>query len=161
MQHAQCQDVHLSPDIRTRPIWRITMSQLELITKNLQIDCQQCSISTGKRCVRPAATVIHFTNIVQQPKLAQGHHLSQSKPSRRWVSLHNLYFQFPLLLSPLDIIIIITGEFVCFRLMVRQFGRRPTSSLNGYKNFTSSHQKQVISYDHNIWIGSHYLGGHY
>ncbi len=31
MQHAQCQDVNLSPDIRTRPIWRITISQLELM----------------------------------------------------------------------------------------------------------------------------------
>ena len=49
MQHAQCQDVDLWPNIRTLPIWRITMSQLELITKNLQIDWHQCSISTGKR----------------------------------------------------------------------------------------------------------------
>ncbi len=49
MQHAQWQDVHLSPDIRTRPIWWITVSQLELITKNLQIDWQMCSISLGNR----------------------------------------------------------------------------------------------------------------
>ncbi len=37
-QYAQCQDVDLSSNIRTRPIWRIILSQLELITKNLQID---------------------------------------------------------------------------------------------------------------------------
>jgi hypothetical protein len=35
IQYAQCQDVDLWPNIRTLPIWRITMSQLELITKNL------------------------------------------------------------------------------------------------------------------------------
>ena len=36
VRHAAC--TVLSPDSRTCPIWRITMSQLELITKNLQID---------------------------------------------------------------------------------------------------------------------------
>jgi hypothetical protein len=35
MQHAQCQHVNLSPDIRTRPIWRITMSQLELMVESI------------------------------------------------------------------------------------------------------------------------------
>ncbi len=48
IQHVQWQDVDL-PNIRTLPICRITMSRLELITKNLQIDWHQCSLSTDKR----------------------------------------------------------------------------------------------------------------
>ena len=41
MHFSQCLDVDLSSDIRTRPILRIIISQLELITKNSQIDWQQ------------------------------------------------------------------------------------------------------------------------
>ena len=33
----------LSSDIRTRPIWSSTISEVDLITKNSQVDWQQCS----------------------------------------------------------------------------------------------------------------------
>ena len=36
-------------DIRTRPIWSSTISEVDLITKNSQIDWQQCSTWRGKR----------------------------------------------------------------------------------------------------------------
>ena len=36
---AQCQNADLSSDIRTRPIWSSTISEVDLITKNSQVDC--------------------------------------------------------------------------------------------------------------------------
>ena len=37
---AQCQNADLSSDIRTRPIWSSTKSEVDLITKNSQVDWQ-------------------------------------------------------------------------------------------------------------------------
>jgi hypothetical protein len=49
MLRAQCQHADLSSDIRTPPIWSSTISEVDLITKNSQIDWQECNNWTGKR----------------------------------------------------------------------------------------------------------------
>ena len=55
VRHAACtvttmaQHADLSSDIRTRPIWSSTISEVDLITKNSQIDWQECNNWRGKR----------------------------------------------------------------------------------------------------------------
>jgi hypothetical protein len=49
MLRAQCQHADLSSDIRTPPIWSSTISEVDLITKNSQIDWQECNNWRGKR----------------------------------------------------------------------------------------------------------------
>jgi hypothetical protein len=43
MRRAQCQNADLSSDIRTRPIWNNTISEVDWITKNSLVDWQQCN----------------------------------------------------------------------------------------------------------------------
>ena len=51
MLRAQCQHVDLSSDIRTRPIWSTTISEVDMITQNSQIDWQQCNMWPTRRYV--------------------------------------------------------------------------------------------------------------
>ena len=43
MRRAQCPNADLSSDIRARPIWSNTISEVDLITKNSLVDWQKCN----------------------------------------------------------------------------------------------------------------------
>jgi hypothetical protein len=43
MRRTQCHNADLSSDIRTRPIWNNTISEVDWITKNSLVDWQQCN----------------------------------------------------------------------------------------------------------------------